>query len=60
MLGLFGLLAVVAAIIPGVVNSSETGTAIGIGGGLCGAAVMPVLLGVILLILGRSKAGNEG
>ena len=51
-LGLVGLLAVVAAFVPGIINSSETGTAIAAGGGLCVSALLPFLVGVVLVILG--------
>lgn len=56
LLGFLGLLAVVAAFVPGVVNSSETGTAVGIGGGLCGAGFLPILVGAVLVLLGGKKA----
>ena len=56
LVALMGLLAIIAAFIPGVINGSETGTAIGVGGGLCAVSMMPILLGVVLLVVGRNKA----
>lgn len=58
LLALVGLAAMVAAFIPGIINSSETGTAIAAGGGLCASAVLPVIVGVVLVILG--SRGGEG
>lgn len=44
-----------AAAVPGVVNSAETGTAVGIGGALCTLSFFPVLLGIVLLVMGRQQ-----
>jgi hypothetical protein len=56
LLAFVGALAVAAAFIPGVVNSSETGTAVGIGGSVCAASFLPLLLGGILVAVGGRKA----
>ena len=55
LLALVGLLAIVAAFVPGVVNSSETGTAVGIGGALCAGSFLPILIGIVLVVLGGRK-----
>lgn len=60
LLAFLGFLAVVAAFIPGVVNSSETGTAVGLGGSICGASFLPILIGLVLVVLGGKKDAAEG
>lgn len=60
LIGLAGAAAIVAALIPGVVNSSETGTAFAIGGSICGGAVLPLLVGTVLVVLGGKSEDESG
>lgn len=59
-LGLIGLAVIAAAFIPGIVNGSETGTAIAIGGSACAAAVLPMLIGIASVVVGGKKDENTG
>ncbi len=59
LLALAGLAAVVAAFVPGVVNGAETGTAIGIGSGLCVASAMPLIVGIVLVVMGGKSDDDE-
>jgi hypothetical protein len=56
LIGFLGFAAIVAAFIPGVVNSSETGTAMAVGGGLCAGALFPILIGIVLIAVGSRQA----
>jgi hypothetical protein len=60
LFALLGIVVIIAAFVPGVVNGSETGTAISIGGSACGASFMPLLVGTILVIVGGKKDPPEG
>ncbi len=45
LLALVGFGAIAAAFVPGVINGSEQGTAMAVGGGLCATAFLPFLVG---------------
>ncbi len=51
-IALTGLVAIVAAFVPGIINGSEQGTAMAAGGSLCAASILPVLIGAGLVIFG--------
>lgn len=53
LLILAALVVFCAAAVPGVVNSAETGTAVGIGGALCTLSFLPLLIGIVLMVMGR-------
>lgn len=55
LLALAGLAVLVLAFVPGVINSAETGTAIGAGGSLCASSFLPLLIGVVLIVVGGGK-----
>lgn len=58
VLGLLGVLVMVAAVVPGVVNGSEQGTALGIGGAACAMGVLPALVGLVLVLVGGRRPGT--
>jgi hypothetical protein len=58
LLGLLGLAAIVAAFVPGVVNTSETGTATAIGGAICATSLLPILVGIVLIAVGSRQAAE--
>lgn len=56
LLGLLGVLGMVAAVVPGVVNGAEQGTALGVGGAVCAMGVLPVLAGTVLVPVGGRRS----
>ncbi len=56
LLALVGAAGLVLAAIPGVINSSATMNVVAPSGGLCISAVVPVLMGLALVILGGRGA----
>ena len=55
LLALAGCSGLALAVIPGVVNSSEQGTAMALGGALCSAGILPFIIGAVLVLMAGKK-----